>query len=480
MEKLPTNITERIIELKKEEWLTNRAIKAKIAEELGHSVGLATISKLTSEILSESIKKKMPDVPKFKTREVDGDMYYIFPYFDKEAGVLKEFDPILVTTIKSIVYDYSIHGGDMSQQQILEKYELPWTFWSIIKTRLKLGKHSNIIDPVSLQILEEMWTEAVDSEIDEMTNQAVHDKYKKKYITTYKTSLEKNGIAALKREATREAIVDGVEQRVKLMGLPKLPPIPKINVKKSSWEILTITDLHIGKKGTFEIFDHLDLIGQQAIDSPSTEIYLELLGDLGEIFVEGGRHPWQIESMEGKYGFDLIMQVVETLTRFIYNIAQHKRVHVIGIWGNHDVFSTAKEGDQARTAALVCYTMIKERLREQENITMIIPRDAIYVYAVGKILNIIAHGDEIARKSLPHVIVEYGDTSMYNVVKYGHLHYTHLKETSEKGLMLGCPWLAWKGEFDKRKMLSANVGNVSMRENPYSDKWMPSVTINLQ
>ena len=81
MEKLPTNITERIIELKKEEWLTNRAIKAKIAEELGHSVGLATISKLTSEILSESIKKKMPDIPKFKTKEVDGDMYYIFPYY---------------------------------------------------------------------------------------------------------------------------------------------------------------------------------------------------------------------------------------------------------------------------------------------------------------------------------------------------------------------------------------------------------------
>lgn len=480
MEKLPSNIKERIIELKKEEWLSNRAIKTKIAEELGRSVGLATISNLTTDLLWESVKKKMPDVPKFKTREIDWDMYYIFPYFDKEAGVLKELEPILVTTVKSIVYDYSIHGWNLSQQQILDKYELSRTFWSMLKTRLKLGKYSNIIDPVSLQILEEKGSEAVDSEIEEMTNQAVHDKYKKKYIMTYKTAVEKNGIAALKREATREAIIDGVDKRVKEMWLPKLAPLPKITAKKSSWEILTITDLHIGKKGTFEIFDHLDLISQQAIDSPSTELYLELLWDLGEIFVEGGRHPWQIESMEWKYGFDLILQVVETLTRFIYNIAKHKRVHVIGIWGNHDVFSTAKEGDQARTAALVCYTMIKERLRDQDNITMVIPRDAIYVYSVGKILNIIAHGDEIARKSLPHVIVEYGDTNMYNVVKYGHLHYTHLKETSEKGLMLGCPWLAGKWEFDKRKMLSANVGNVSMKENPYSDKWMPSVTINLQ
>jgi hypothetical protein len=41
-----------------------------------------------------------------------------------------------------------------------------------------------------------------------MTNQAVHDRYKKKYITQYKTAVEKNGIAALKREGTRDAIID--------------------------------------------------------------------------------------------------------------------------------------------------------------------------------------------------------------------------------------------------------------------------------
>jgi predicted phosphodiesterase len=79
---------------------------------------------------------------------------------------------------------------------------------------------------------------------------------------------------------------------------------------------------------------------------------------------------------------------------------------------------------------------MKERLRDQDNITFIIPRDPVYVYDVSNVRNIIAHGEEMSKKSLPHVVMEYGDTNMYNVVKYGHLHFTHIKETSDKGMML--------------------------------------------
>lgn len=472
-------ISERVIELKTKEWLTNRAIKAKILEELWENIWLATISKLTSELISKDVKKKMPDVPKYTTREIDGDTHYIFPYYDKETQQLKEFPPIPLSTVKWIVYDYSIHWGNLSQQLILEKYEITWKFWWVLKSRLNLGKYSNIIDPVSLQELEKQWEWAVDNEIEEMTNQAVQDRYKKKYVTQYKTAVEKNGIAALKREGTRDAIIDWVEERVKKFWLPKLPPLKKHIFKKQDWAIETITDLHIWKELTFAIFDRLDAIGQQIIDKPQNTIYMEFLWDLWEIFVEGWRHPWQIESMEWKYGFDLIMQVVEVLTRFVYNIAKHKKIHFIGIGWNHDVFSTAKDWDQARTAALICYTMMKERLRDQDNITFIIPRDPVYVYDVSNVRNIIAHGEEMSRKSLPHVVMEYGDTNMYNVVKYGHLHFTHIKETSDKGMMLWCPWLAGKWEFDKRKMLSSNSWTVSMEHNTYSVRNMPKITINL-
>jgi hypothetical protein len=62
--------------------------------------------------------------------------------------------------------------------------------------------------------------------------------------------------------------------------------------------------------------------------------------------------------------------------------------------------------------------MIAERLRDQKNIEFIIPRDAIYVYDCGNLRNIIAHGDEISRKSLAQIIIEYGDTGKYNIIKY--------------------------------------------------------------
>lgn len=478
--KIPENISERIIELKTKEGLSNRAIKEKIAEELNESVSLWTISNLTSELLTKEIKEKMPDIPKYETREIDWKIYYVFRYKDKESKQIKEFEPVPIEIIKWIAFDYSKHWWNLTQQQIIEKYELNWNFWTIIKSRLNLSIHANVIDPVSLQILEEKWEDAVNEEIEVVTHRAIHDKYKKKYISTYKTALEKNGIEALKREWTREAIVWWVEERVKQMWLPKLPPIKKHAIRKSDWTVETITDLHIWKEKTFAILDNLDAIGQQIIDKPQNTVYIEFLWDLWEIFVEWGRHPWQVESMEWVYGFDLIMKVVEIITRFVYNIAKHKRVHFIGIWWNHDVFSTAKDWDQWRTAALVCYTMAKERLREQENVTFVIPRDAVYVYDIdNKIRNIIAHWEEMSRKSLPHVVMEYWDTWMYNVVKYGHLHFTHIKETSDKWLMVGCPWLAWKWSYDRRKMVSSNSWTVSLEHNPYSNRNMPKLSINL-
>ncbi len=475
---LAPEIRERVIELKTE-WLTNRKIKEKVMADLGENISLGAISNLTSEMLKDEMKEKLPDRPKYKVREIDGEMHYVFEYKNKVTEQREEFQPQPIEKIKSIVYDFSKHWWDLTQQEILEKYELNWNFWTTIKSRLNLWKYSNVIDPVSLEVLESKWQDAVNSEIEEMTDQAVVDKYKKKWIRQYQTALEKNAIASLKREGTREAIIDWVEERVKKMWLPKLPPLEPIKAKPGDWTIETITDLHIGKNGSFAIFDHLDSITQTIIDKPQKEVYLELLWDLWEIFVEWWRHPGQIEWMEWKYWFDLIMQVVEVLTRFIYAIWKHKVVHVIGIWWNHDVFSTAKEWDQARTAALVCYTMIKERLRDQKNISMVIPREPVYVYYVWKLCNILAHGEEISRKTLPHIIIEFWDTSLYNVVKHWHLHFTHLKETSDKGLMLWCPGLAGKWDYDKRKVLSSSVWHVSMEDNPYSKRKMPKIDINL-
>ena len=107
------------------------------------------------------------------------------------------------------------------------------------------------------------------------------------------------------------------------------------------------------------------------------------------------------------------------------------------------------------------------------------PREAIYTYSVDKILNIIAHGDEISRKDLSHIIVEYGDLAMYNLVKYWHLHFLHMKEANDKGMMIGVQWLAGKWEFDKRKILSSNSGWLSQSRNPYSSTGKPRIDINI-
>ena len=476
---LTNEIKERVIELKTVDKLSNRSIQAKIQEELWRTISLGAISWLTSSIVKEQMEKAMPDEKPYDTREIDWVMYYVLYYTDRQTKQRCEYEEEL-EKVKSAVYDFSVHGWNLSQQEILEKYSWTWHFRQTLKNRLKIYKSWNVIDPVSMSMLEEKWEEAIDEEILRVSNQAVKDRYKEKFIKSYKTSVEKNWLAALKREGTRDAIINGVIDRVKEMWLPRLAPLPAIRVRPSDFTIETITDLHLGKQGTFEILSKLHIIAKQIVDKPQKKVYFDLLGDLAEIFVEWGRHPWQIEEMEWVYWFDLILKVVETLTRFIYEIAKHKNVTVIGIGWNHDVFSTAKEWDQARTAALVCYTMVQDRLRDQKNIEFIIPRDAIYVYDCWNLRNIIAHGDEIAKKSLAQIIIEYWDTGKYNVIKYGHLHYTHLKETSDKWLILWCPWLAWKGSFDKRKMLSSNAWHVSMEENQYSERKMPKIWINLQ
>ena len=90
---------------------------------------------------------------------------------------------IPVEEIDAMFYDFSKHGGNMSGEAMLAKYQLKPNVFHMIKNRLRLYKDSNVISPYTAEntsddVLDEIVTEATVRHIDTIKSRMVktHEK----------------------------------------------------------------------------------------------------------------------------------------------------------------------------------------------------------------------------------------------------------------------------------------------------------------
>lgn len=197
--------------------------------------------------------------------------------------------------------------------------------------------------------------------------------------------------------------------------------------------VACLADLHTGaktnkRKGIIRTKDfdlqklreYLFKAAQKINSVGASKVHIAILGDLIESLV-GTNHINSWFSMEEDIVFGNSMVVTyKIIDEFLSQVNNLDEVNIVA--GNHDRATDRNDHDVTGTAAKMVAFMLKRDYTVSYH-PMIISK----VY--DNISYLFTHGHfGFAKKNLGEVFYKYGDTSKYNVLACGHLHYSSSKK----------------------------------------------------
>ena len=468
---------EQVTEAYKRLW-SIRAVQRELWEAL--NLNFHNIRYIVNELIGDIKKQKdeLKDlnnaVKKQKTYEVIDD-YYIFYLNEKDEFWNKETKPypIPISTVDAMFKAYSKHWENKTSEQVLQEFKIKPEVWHVLKSRLRLFKDSHILSPVSLERFE--WREEeMDDFIANAVEENIRDKYINKFQEVYEREFKKEAQKCMKKmaeidsflEYIREFIQDHEPKRIEFE-----PEAPKNNRSVD----FAISDLHIGKVWTDKILERLNKIYSDISQRKEGVINIFCLWDLAEMLVEGWRHPWQIESMDWPYWFDLFMQTVEIIENFLLNIYQQwKQVKFIWITWNHWTLSDKKSGDREFTGELLIYEIIKRGLQKTA-IEIEYLRWTWHSYPTDNFHYIINHWTwNQTNKKASEILWEYWDNTRENILLQWDKHHLEMNNVSDNATRVLVPALAWPWEYDTELWITSHPWYIKIEKN--SDD-LPDITV---
>lgn len=319
----------------------------------------------------------------------------------------------------------------------------------------------------------------VESESREEIASVIIDKtYDTSFIKTFKKIKEADYI---RKSRILWSTTDFLENMQKYLLSYKAKPVrvfvPRSNEYK--WEVvIALTDLHLGKRGTTTIIERLEAIVGDIIEKQIDKVHIFCLWDLVETLVQWWMHDWQIETMEGVYGYDLLMAAVTVFENFITLIIENGiAVDFYWLSGNHDRMTKDRDWDKNRLWGLIIYELIKRGLANLEWFKIDIVQDYIKTVDIGSIRYIVAHGDMASmtkRKWSDIAWIHWDNTKSHNVIMYWHLHNITIAE--EKSITkIGLPGLAWTDQYATKELdLHSEPAYITLTHNSY---WSVDVSL---
>ena len=345
-----------------------------------------------------------------------------------------------------LFYEYSRHGLNMSQVALRQKHDISIQKWHSLKGVLWLYKDSNIFSPYTVE-------NTPDDKLQELIKNKMEMKMKDKnrlVETEYDNALRKSYKKAIKKEQVKTfAIERMIDELYDLTASNK--NITKVEIRKIETPgiigdlYVPLADLHIGAR-----VEGLQLTPQfdtdilrarlaevaKAINAKQAErVHLAFLGDLIESFT-GLNHINSWQSIEwGIFGAKVIILAVEIIEEFI---SQVNNVYgVYGISGNHDRMTSNNKEDVRGQIAEVIFYMLK-RLYGKE---FVMEYDTLVLSKkIDGIQYILTHGDKkVIKQDGKQAIIDYGNSTIFNLILSGHLHTRLTKEDQLKYRWLLCP-----------------------------------------
>lgn len=406
------------------------------------------------------IKAQIEDEPKY---EVINNKYVM----QTKHGVVN----IPVGEVDKLFFDYSEHGRDLTQVQIINKYNLEVWEWNAIKNRLWLYKKSNIYSPHTVEItpreeLNSMIEDKLKSLTDNM-GEMIEKKYSKHILSEAKKTLEKN--ERLRLFEKHFLLTDRDENQV----------APKIRISRSPEPyssghlVIVISDTHFGAKtvGSKIIQDYdrdqaIDWMKKVADDVNSKnakEVSILLGGDYIESFT-GTNHANSFQGMEyGIFGKKAYFNAVDILSDFLGTL--NNVSNVLGVSGNHDRADGRRDVDPKGEIGL----MILEQLRRDFYKSFSVEYDSLLVHKeIDGIGYGLTHGhNKISKKKAEDLTFDYGNNKIYNVWIQAHLHEFDVIQNTVKVLKVVSPSIFPGNYYSESLGYNSNAGYLELENNGF-------------
>lgn len=454
------------------QWLKSKKIAERVKEELGIELSDRTIRLRLKQCINEEIKKVRKLREEIENKEPFEIEWDNVVFYYKEGDVTKKIS-IPIKEIRQIREDYTMHGWNLTQKEIMVKYELTPKAWYLIKNRLGLYKTSDLIPEWLLEKIEkEQGQKAVEKEIEEVSYKAVYNKYNNMIVKKYRNQKENEYKKAITRLYEIENFLELLRDFIDNYE-PKKIQFNKVKSFNKDKVYVAISDVHLGKECAKEVEERIKRITEDLIQREEKEVIIFVLGDIVENLVIGGMHKWQVEHMDGPYNFDLIMHTTNIFEEMLIKIRKSwKKVSLIGQTWNHDRLSENDYIDY--TGGLVIYELIRRGLQATD-IEVEYIREVWGTYSKDNDLHFILQHWHLwgIKKKTKDILREFGDNRKYNIILQWHIHVGLLEDSSNNATRVIVPALAGSSYYDKALGLSFYPWYVLIKKNRFN---FPNVT----
>lgn len=453
--------------------LTNSEIAEKILKEnkeiaKHYKNNEAGLKKLVSKIRIQEgvLKVSTKRQPKeLKTPyKVLGGKHYFYP-IKGEFSIPNEL-------VDKLFYSFSKHGLDLSQTQILNKYNLePWQ-WHAVKNALKLYKLSNIFSPHTVEntdpeVMKEMVREKLDQRINTL-GFTIEEEYKKSIINKYKDFIKKSTV----KDLVVTTILTELQDLLPKVSFEK-PTRVEINGSGKVKDLtLVISDIHFGlnnnNSSVSPIYSVdkvkvvLDEIAKEVNSYGAERVHILNLGDIIETF-QGNNHLGSWKGIEtGFYGSRLVIECYKLIVEFllqINNLSSYSQLP-----GNHDRSSSNNKEDVEGFIAEIVFEFIKNSFMGSD--ISFEYQSTLISKEIGNLNYIATHGHlDISKMPASELILEYApNPNKFTLLLQGHFHSRKVKREHKMFRDLVIPAIMPGNNYSVTAGYSSSPGYVIIKE----------------
>lgn len=416
-----------------------------IAKQIG-----AYKKKVADELPDEELTEE--DVVPIFFQEVDGPKWTVSGesyHWDTGRGAID----LPVAMIDQLFYDYSEYGLNLTQTEVINKYNLKVWQWHSIKRTLELYKKSNIFSPWTVQQtpadqLNTMIQEKMEGLTKNFGYQVVQQ-YNKAIIKSYKQSLKEDAGKKAERDTLLLELQDLIPQAIKEIK-------PRLSVAPSGHSHILnsfLFDIHYGaevrtRKEYQPMFSRADRNRFRDADLPdyspelceemmetaarkinafgAKEVHLWFGGDNIETFT-GMNHTDSWRGIaKGYYGAQLVTKTYKMLCKFISKVNNVVAIHAVP--GNHDRATQKADQDGQGWIAEIIFELIRLSFGEQIPVNY---QEKVVSEHIDGIQYIMSHGHlKLTQLPAADMVLKYGDAGCFNLHMSGHLHNRQIKNDS--------------------------------------------------
>jgi hypothetical protein len=344
-----------------------------------------------------------------------------------------------------LMYEYSEHGLNMTQVEIINKYRFTPVQFHAIKSALGMYKKANIFCQFTMDNLPK---EEIAERTEKLISNALDDRNNIKNIydrTVTKKSKEQIN-AVQSRELAKQILSIEISNLLAESSIQKVSILRNkesnlrpIVVNTADWHVgAEVSGLHKTKDYSPEILEsYIEQIGEITSSYCSSDVTLVINGDIIESFT-GKMHKNQFMSIaKGYYGSKVVVEAYKMILLLASKIENLKTIVITG--GNHDRFSDDNDFDVNGEIAEIISYMVATTLKD--NVTVIYS-NGVVSQEIDGINYVWAHGHK-KRDAMPadRILFKYGRQSMFNMIIHAHKHTREINKDDLQYRVLRLPSL---------------------------------------